>query len=194
MVQKFLSSSWTQCTSITLLKLLLTAPHNTLSLMKKNVATKAVERLFPFVLRSRNLLAGRDTLLRNKRRLHFVLITTDLSENSQQEILSEFAHYPVVRHYQTEDLEKYFGLKGAKVVGFAKSGLAQSLYAELKQHRINKPPAWTRWIVHLFHPDLLAIATMIDVMRVNTVTGISSFLGKSVMQGFRPNAAPGTVE
>jgi hypothetical protein len=109
--------------------------------MKKNVATKAVERLFPFVLRSRNLLAGRDTLLRNKRRLHFVLITTDLSENSQQEILSEFAHYPVVRHYQTEDLEKYFGLKGAKVVGFAKSGLAQSLYAELKQHRINKPPA-----------------------------------------------------
>ena len=32
-------------------------------------------------------------------------------------------------------------LKGAKVVGFAKSGLAQSIYAELKQHRINKPLA-----------------------------------------------------
>jgi hypothetical protein len=109
--------------------------------MKKSSAAKPVERLFPFVLRSRNLLAGRDTLLRSKSKLHFVLITTDLSENSRAEILSEFAHYPVVQHYQTEDLEKHFGLKGAKVVGFAKSGLAQSLYAELKQHRINKPTA-----------------------------------------------------
>ena len=109
--------------------------------MKKVCAPKPVERLFPFVLRSRNLLVGRDTLERSKSKLHFVLITTDLSENSRAEILSAFAHYPVVQHYRAEDLEKHFGLKGAKVVGFAKSGLAQSLYAELKQHRINKPPA-----------------------------------------------------
>ena len=107
--------------------------------MKETPKAKPVERLFPFVLRSRNLLAGRDTLLRSKSKLHFVLITTDISENSRAEILSEFAHYPVVQHYQTEDLEKHFGLKGAKVIGFAKSGLAQSLYAELKQHRINMP-------------------------------------------------------
>jgi hypothetical protein len=109
--------------------------------MKKDAAGKPVERLFPFVLRSRNLLVGRDTLLRSKSKLHFVLITTDISENSRAEILAEFVHYPVVQHYQTEDLEKYFDLKGAKVVGFAKSGLAQSIYAELKQHRINKPAA-----------------------------------------------------
>ena len=105
--------------------------------MKEAVTTKPVERLFPFVLRSRILFAGRETLLKSK--LHFVLITTDISENSRTEILSEFAHYPIVQHYQPEDLEKHFGLKGAKVIGFAKSGLAQSLYAELKQHRINKP-------------------------------------------------------
>jgi hypothetical protein len=37
-------------------------------------------------------------------------------------------------------VEKFFGLKGTKVLGFAKSGLAQSIYAEMKQHRINKPP------------------------------------------------------
>src|SRR5437879_4554028 len=107
--------------------------------MKETASAKPVERLFPFVLRSRNLLPGRDTLQRSKSKLHFVLITTDISENSRAEILSEFAHYPIVQHYQTEDLEKHFGLKGSKVVGFAKSGLAQSLYAELKQHRINKP-------------------------------------------------------
>jgi hypothetical protein len=37
------------------------------------------------------------------------------------------------------DLEKFFGIKGAKTIGFAKSGLAQSIYAELKEYRINKP-------------------------------------------------------
>ncbi len=111
-------------------------------MVKGPAPAKPVERLFPFVLRSRNLLAGRETLLRSKRKLHFVLITTDISENSRTEILSEFAHYPVVQHYQSQDLEKHFGLKGAKVIGFAKSGLAQSLYAELKQHRINQP--WTK--------------------------------------------------
>jgi translation initiation factor 1 len=100
---------------------------------------KPVERLFPFVLRSRNLIVGRDTLSRSKSKLHFVLITTDLSENSRDEILAEFAHYPVVQPYQTHDLKTHFGLEGAKVVGFAKSGLAQSLYAELKQYRLNKP-------------------------------------------------------
>ncbi len=107
--------------------------------MKRDIGAKPVERLFPFVLRSRNLIAGRDTLLRSKSKLHFVLITTDISENSRDEILSEFAHYPVVQRYQSDDLKTHFGLEGAKVVGFAKSGLAQSLYAELKQYRVNKP-------------------------------------------------------
>jgi len=112
--------------------------------MKQILKAKPVERLFPFVLRSRNLLVGRDTLIRSKGKLHFVLITMDISENSRAEVLAEFAHYPIVQHYQTEDLENHFGLKGAKVVGFAKSGLAQSLYGELKQYRINKPPRTDR--------------------------------------------------
>jgi hypothetical protein len=101
--------------------------------------TKPVERLFPFVLRSRNLLVGRETLGRSKSRLHFILITLDISEQSRAEVLSEFAHYPVVQLYMSAELEKFFGVKGTKVVGFQKSGLAQSIYAELKQHRINKP-------------------------------------------------------
>jgi hypothetical protein len=107
--------------------------------MKKQASAKPVERLFPFVLRSRNLLVGRDTLRRSKSRLHFVLITHDLSEPSRAEVLADFAHYPVVQHYTAADLERFFGLKGTKVIGFEKSGLAQSVYAELKQHRLNKP-------------------------------------------------------
>jgi hypothetical protein len=107
--------------------------------MKKPVVAKPVERLFPFVVRSRILLVGRDTLRHSKSKLHFVLITLDISEQSRAEVLSNFAHYPVVQHYTSAELEQYFGLQGTKVLGFAKSGLAQSVYAELKQHRLNKP-------------------------------------------------------
>jgi hypothetical protein len=107
--------------------------------MKKSGPPKPVERLFPFVLRSRILRVGRETLARSKSTLHFVLITEDLSEASRAEILTEFAHYPVVQHYTTADLEQHFSIRNAKVIGFAKSHLAQSVYSELKQHRLNKP-------------------------------------------------------
>jgi ribosomal protein L7Ae-like RNA K-turn-binding protein len=101
--------------------------------------SKPVERLFPFVLKSRALLVGRDTLRRRKGKLHFVLITTDLSEGSREEILKDFSHYPVVQKYTSAELDTFFGIKGAKVVGFTKSGLAQSIYAEMKEARINQP-------------------------------------------------------
>ena len=107
--------------------------------MNSEPAGKSVERLFPFVLKSRILLIGRDTLRRSKSKLHFILITTDISEGSRAEILTDYSHYPVVQKYSSGDLDKFFGVKGAKVVGFAKSGLAQSIYAEMKESRINRP-------------------------------------------------------
>ena len=54
-------------------------------------------------------------------------------------MLEDFAHYPVVQLYTSAELEQFFGVHGAKVIGFQKSGLAQSVYAELKQHRLNRP-------------------------------------------------------
>jgi len=107
--------------------------------MKMPAEARPVERMFPFVLRSRILIVGRDALAKSKRKLHFVLITTELSEKSRADVFSEFAHYPIVERYTSADLERLFGIPGAKVVGFQKSGLAQSIYAELKQHRRNKP-------------------------------------------------------
>jgi hypothetical protein len=98
-----------------------------------------VERLFPFVLKTRALLVGRDTLRANRSKLHFVLITTDIAEASREEVLKDFTHYPVVQFFTAADFEKFFAVKGAKAVGFTKSGLAQSIYAELKAHRINQP-------------------------------------------------------
>ncbi len=78
-------------------------------------------------------------MARSKGRLHFVLVTGDLSEASREQVLREFSNYPVVQRYNSDDLEKHFGIKGAKVVGFQKSDLAQSIYAELKEDRINLP-------------------------------------------------------
>jgi hypothetical protein len=98
-----------------------------------------VERLFPFALRARILMVGRDTLRGSKSKLHFVLVTEDIADSVRAEILSDFKHYPVVQHYAPADLEKHFGIKGARTIGFAKSGLAQSIYAELKEYRINQP-------------------------------------------------------
>jgi hypothetical protein len=112
--------------------------------MSEPAPTKPVERLFPFVLRAKILLIGRDTLRRSKGKLHFVLITDDIAETVRAEILVDFKHYPVVQHYGPADFEKFFGIKGAKTIGFMKSGLAQSIYAELKEHRINRPVTPTK--------------------------------------------------
>ena len=100
---------------------------------------KNVERLFPFVLKTRGLVIGREALRANKGKLHFVLITTDIAESSREEVLKDFIHYPVVQHFTAAELETFFKAKGFKAVGFLKSGLAQSIYAELKAHRINRP-------------------------------------------------------
>lgn len=102
-------------------------------------SARPVERLYPFVLRAAILLVGREKLWHSKSKLHFVLITEDIAERVRAEVLADFAHYPVVQHYLPADLEKFFGIKGAKTIGFAKSGLAQSIYAELKAYRINRP-------------------------------------------------------
>ncbi len=102
---------------------------------------KAPERLFPFVLRSKILIVGRESVARSKRKLQVVLITTDISDNSKQEVLQAFKDYPILQHYTAAELEQHFGVRNAKVVGFAKSDLAKSLYAELKAYRINMPSA-----------------------------------------------------
>jgi ribosomal protein L7Ae-like RNA K-turn-binding protein len=103
------------------------------------VPDKDVARLFPFVLKTRGLLVGREALHANKGHLHFVLIAEDIAEASKAEVLKDFAYYPIVQHFTAEDLAKFFNVKGAKAVGFTKSGLAQSIYAELKPYRINQP-------------------------------------------------------
>jgi len=107
--------------------------------MTKPEATQPVERLFPLVLKARGFVFGRDALRTNKGKLHFVLIATDIADSSREEVLKDFIHYPVVQHFTAAELQTFFHFKDAKAVGFLKSKLAQSIYAELKAHRINEP-------------------------------------------------------
>jgi hypothetical protein len=98
-----------------------------------------VEQLLALAVQSKLLLIGREALRRNKSHLHFVLIATDIIARHREEVLADFKHYPVVQHYTAADFERLFKIEGAKAVGFAKSDLAKSIYAELKAHRINQP-------------------------------------------------------
>ena len=107
--------------------------------MSEAAPARTPERMFPFVKKAGILMPDRIKLLRSKSKLHFVLMTEDISPASREQVLKDFAHYPVVQHYTSADLEKFFGVREARAVGFAKSGLAQSIYAELKEFRVNQP-------------------------------------------------------
>ena len=109
------------------------------ALKNQTSAAAKVERLFPFVLRARILFVGQRAVLRSKSRLQFVLITKDISDRGKSEALRKLKHYPVVQCLRSADIERHFDLRGVKLLGFRKSGLSKSLYAEWKQHRINKP-------------------------------------------------------
>jgi uncharacterized ferritin-like protein (DUF455 family) len=107
--------------------------------MSGEVPVAQIEQLFELAVQSKLLLIGREALRKNKSRLHFVLIATDIIANYREEVLADFKHYLVVQHYTAADFERLFQIKGAKTVGFAKSDLAKSIYAGLKSYRINEP-------------------------------------------------------
>ena len=101
--------------------------------------TKKPERLFPFIKRARALIVGQQVILRSKSQLQFVLLTHDISDRGKSEALRKFKHYPIVQHFRSADIHEHFDLRGVKLIGFRKSGLSKSLYAELKKYRINEP-------------------------------------------------------
>lgn len=99
------------------------------------------ERLYPFARRARVLVVGRPVLYRQRHHLHFLLVTTDLSATSLRELRGDYPDLPIVQHYTSADLERFFGLRHTKVVGFRKSSLAVNIYRELKAHRLEPPAA-----------------------------------------------------
>ena len=108
---------------------------------------KPVERLFPFVLRSRILVVGRESLRRQRKRLEFLLVTTDLSDNSLREVRKDFADTPVFLRYTSAELDALFGLQRTKLIGLRKSSLASAVARELAAFRITTPDTTSSVIV-----------------------------------------------
>ena len=92
----------------------------------------AVERLYPFALRARVVVVGEALLNKLRKKLHFILVTHDLSEKRLSEMLRSYKGTPILQIYETEHIEEHFGFKNTKVLGFKKSSLAVSIYRELK--------------------------------------------------------------
>jgi len=93
----------------------------------------AVERLYPFALRARVVVVGEALLNKLRKKLHFILVTRDLSEKRLKEMLRSYNETPILQIYETGDIEEHFGFKNTKVLGFKKSSLAVSIYRELKE-------------------------------------------------------------
>jgi hypothetical protein len=103
-----------------------------------------VERLFPFARKSGALVVGRDSLYRFHRKLHFLLLTTDLSGSSRERFERDFADVTIVTAYTSDDLQKYFQFFGTKVLGFKKSPLSVTILRELRnagKFHVTRPQA-----------------------------------------------------
>ena len=107
---------------------------------RMNAPPKAVERLYPFALRARIVVPGREAMAHQQGRLLFVLITTDLSAKSRERIQHDFGQLPIVECYTSAQVESFFAFRGTKVLGFRRSTLAQAILKELKAFRL-PPPA-----------------------------------------------------
>ena len=93
----------------------------------------SVERLYPFALRARVVVVGEALLNKLRKKLHFILVTRDLSEKRLSEMLRSYSETPILQIYETENIEEHFGFKNTKILGFKKSSLAVSIYRELKE-------------------------------------------------------------
>jgi hypothetical protein len=100
---------------------------------------KPVERLFPFAVRARVLVPGGDSVGRLARKLEFVLIATDLAPRSRAELEFKLREVSKFVCYSSAELQQFFGIPGAKVLGFKKSDIARSIRRELQESKA--PPA-----------------------------------------------------
>jgi len=98
--------------------------------------SEAFEKLAPFALRSRQVVVGRERLIQIRKKLCFVLMTTDMSDRSRQELAAIFP-CPQVNALTSADIERLFGFHNTKLLGFNRGPLANSL---LKALRAAEPP------------------------------------------------------
>lgn len=84
------------------------------------------------MLRAHQVLVGRERLSQLRKRLAFVLMTTDMSERSRRQFAAIFP-CPQVFAYTSEDIERIFGLRNTKLLGFRRGALADAALQALRE-------------------------------------------------------------
>lgn len=92
-------------------------------------------KMAPFLIRSRTVIPGRERLVQLRNRLAFILITTDISENSRREIQAKF-HCPIVQVCTAEEIRQLFGYGNCKILGFRRTSPATSVFKALREFLI----------------------------------------------------------
>jgi hypothetical protein len=98
-----------------------------------------LEKLAPFCRKAGVMVTGREKLARMGGQLVFVMITSDLSNNSRREVLQRLP-VPVVEYGTTEEIKRLFGLENAKIIGFKKNSLSTQILEALKPFLVVRPP------------------------------------------------------
>lgn len=91
------------------------------------------EKLLPFAIRAGMPIAGRYKLSRLAKKLAFVWITEDLSENSVQEVKNSLRFCPVIRFGNVDYVTEQLHFNNTKIIGFKKSSISNSLLKALKE-------------------------------------------------------------
>ena len=94
-----------------------------------------LERLSPFMKRAGIVEVGRDRLHQVKNKLQFLLVTEDASANSLAQMLRDF-DCPVYKALTMNDVERFFGYRGTKIIGFRRHPLSNELQAALKPYLV----------------------------------------------------------
>ena len=102
--------------------------------------SETLKKLAPFLLRARKIATGREKLKKKAGALAFLLVTSDLSENSLAQALRDF-HCPIYCIGTSETMKELFALDNAKIVGVFKSTLAESIEPTLADYRITTQSA-----------------------------------------------------
>ncbi|MBR0460149.1 MAG: hypothetical protein IJJ26_13005 [Victivallales bacterium] len=93
------------------------------------MALEQFRKLAPFMRRANAVVTGRGKLAQ-LRHLAFVIVTTDISENSRDQALRDYA-CPVYQCLTSAEIQELFGLENTKLLGFPASALANSVKEEL---------------------------------------------------------------
>jgi hypothetical protein len=98
-----------------------------------------LEKLAPFCRKANVVVTGREKLAQMGCNLVFVMITSDLSANSRNEVMQRIK-VPVVEYGTSAEIQRLFGLENAKIVGFKRNSLSTQILAALKPFVVARTP------------------------------------------------------